>query len=100
MTTTRLRNVEEQNCEQPEEEMRLSEFRGSADPARADDKQNLRQNEIAQSQRLFEGGALLFNVAFCAIESRAHAPNCRACASLAHRKLAGGAPALQRFATI
>ena len=75
--------------------MRLAEFRSGADPARADHKQNLRQNEIAQCQRLFKGGALLFNVAFCAIEFADHAPNCRACASLAHRKLAGGAPALQ-----
>ena len=52
--------------------MRLAEFRGGADPARADHKQNLRQNEIAQCQRLFKGGALLFNVAFCAIELGCH----------------------------
>ena len=69
--------------------MRLAEFCCGADPARANDEQNLRQNEIAQSQRLFEGDALLFNVAFCAIEFADHAPNCRASASLAHRKLAG-----------
>lgn len=75
--------------------MCLAEFRGGADPARADHKQNLRQNEIAKCERLFEGGALLFNVAFCVIEFADHAPNCRACVSLAHRKLAGGAPALQ-----
>jgi len=75
--------------------VRLAEFRRGTHPARADDEENLRENQIAQSQRLFERGALLFNIAFCAIEFANHAPNCRACASLAHRKLAGGAPALQ-----
>src|SRR6266478_5772080 len=75
--------------------MRLPELCRGADPTRADHKQNLRENEIAQTQRLFESDALLFNVAFCAVEFADHAPNCRACASLAHRKLAGGAPALQ-----
>ena len=75
--------------------MRLAEFRSGADPARADHEKNLRQNEIAQTQRLFESDALLFNVAFCAVEFADHAPNCRACASVAHRKLAGEAPALQ-----
>src|SRR5437762_9678778 len=68
--------------------MRLAKFRGSANPARANYKQDLRQNEIAQSQRLFEGDALLFNIAFCSIDFADHAPNSRACASLAHRKLA------------
>src|SRR5213076_1077387 len=75
--------------------MRLAELCGGADPARADHEKNLRENEIAQTQRLFESDALLFNVAFCAFEFADHAPNCRACASLAHRKLAGGAPAPQ-----
>ena len=75
--------------------MRLPELCGGADPARADHEKNLRENEIAQTQRLFESDALLFNVVFCAVEFADHAPNCRACASLAHRKLAGGALALQ-----
>src|SRR2546423_14291751 len=75
--------------------MRLTKFRGSANPARANYKQDLRQNEIAQCQRLFEGDALLFNIAFCSIDFADHAPNSRACAALAHRKLACGAPALQ-----
>src|SRR5437764_10307175 len=75
--------------------MRLAKFRGSANPARANYKQDLRQNEIAQCQRLFEGDALLFNIAFCSIDFADHAPNFRACASLAHRKLACGAPAIQ-----
>jgi hypothetical protein len=38
---------------------------------------------------------LLFNAAFFALEFADHAPNCRACVWLAHRKLAVGAPALQ-----
>src|SRR5215211_8071801 len=80
--------------------MRLAELCGGADPARADHEQNLCQNEIAQTQRLFESDALLFNVAFCAVEFADHAPNCRASASLAHRKLAGGAPALQLCSTL
>ena len=67
-----LWNVEEHNRQQPEEQMRLAELRCGADPARTDDEKNLRENEIAQSQRLFEGGALLFNVAFCAIERSLH----------------------------
>jgi hypothetical protein len=50
--------------------MRLAEFRSGADPARADNKQNLRQNEIEKCQRLFEGGALLFNSRSCALEFR------------------------------
>ena len=49
----RLRNVEKQNREQPKEKMRLSELRRGADPARADNKENLRQNEIAETERLF-----------------------------------------------
>src|SRR5215813_7091730 len=69
--------------------MRPPKLRCSAHPARPDDEKNLRQNQIAQCQRLFERGALLFNVAFSAIEFAHHAPNCRASASLAHRKLAG-----------
>src|SRR5438034_4919016 len=76
--------------------MRLPELRSGTDPARADDEKNLRQNEIAQSERLFEGSALLFYVVFCAIESADHSANCRACAWLAHRKLADRAPALKR----
>src|SRR5215469_10905775 len=52
--------------------MRLAELGGSTYPARTDHKQNLRQNQIAQSQRLFEGGALLFNIAFCAIKRSLH----------------------------
>jgi hypothetical protein len=76
--------------------MRLAKLRGGTHPTRADYKKNLRQNEIAQSQRLFEGGALLFNGAFRAIELADHARNCRACALLAHRKMAGEEPTLQR----
>ena len=56
---------------------------------------NMRINVTMCARRLFESDALLFNVAFRAVEFADHAPNCRACASLAHRKLAGGAPALQ-----
>ena len=77
--------------------MRLAELRSGADPARADNEKNLRQNEIPQRQRLFESCALFFNIAFCAIEFADHAPNCRACALLAHRKLPDGAPVLQRL---
>ena len=43
--------------------MRLSELRRGADPARADDEENLRQNEIAKAERLFKRGAMLFDVA-------------------------------------
>jgi hypothetical protein len=38
-----------------------------AHPARADDKEDLRQNKIAQTERLFERDAVLFNAAFSAI---------------------------------
>src|SRR5205814_9391165 len=38
---------------------------------------------------------LLFDIAFCSIDFADHAPNSRAWASLAYRKLACGAPALQ-----
>lgn len=74
--------------------MRLAELCRSADPARADDEKNLRENEITQTQRFFERNALLFNVAFRAIQFTAHARKCRACASLAHRKLARDARSL------
>jgi hypothetical protein len=52
--------------------VRLSKFRSRPDPGRADDEKNLRQNEITQSQRFFEGDTLLFNIAFCAIELDCH----------------------------
>ena len=58
-----LRNVEKQNRQQPKEQMRMAELRGSADPARADDEENLRQHEIAQAERLFERNAVFLDVA-------------------------------------
>jgi len=63
-----LRNVEKQNRQQPEKEMRSSKLGRGADPARADDEDDLGENEIAQTERLFERRALFTHVAFCAIE--------------------------------
>ena len=48
-----LRNVKEQNREQPEKEMRRSQLGRCADPARADDKDNLGQDEVEQAEWLF-----------------------------------------------
>jgi hypothetical protein len=67
-----LRQIEEHDREQPKEEMRLPKFRSSADPARADHKQYLGENKVAQSQGLLKGGALLFDIALCTIESGCH----------------------------
>ena len=74
--------------------MRLAELCCSADPARADDEKNLREDQITQTERFFERNALFFDVAFRAIQFTSHARNCRACAPLAHRKLAGDARSL------
>ena len=40
--------------------MRLSELRRGADPARADNEENLRQNEIEETERFLERFAALF----------------------------------------
>ena len=40
--------------------MRLSELRRGADPARADNEENLRQNEIEETERFLDAVAVLF----------------------------------------
>jgi hypothetical protein len=45
----------------------LSKLGGGADPTRADDKEDLRENQIAQTERLFERSAVSFDLAFRAI---------------------------------
>ena len=67
-----LWNVEEQNGQQPKKEMCLSKLGGGADPARADDKEDLRENQIAQTERLFESSAVSFDLAFRAVEFGGH----------------------------
>src|ERR1700756_1592653 len=73
--------------------MRLAELCCSAHPARADHEKNLRQRKVEKPERFFERDALLFNIAFRAIEFADHAPNSRACPSLPHQKRGGGPPA-------
>src|SRR5262249_38326215 len=68
----RLRNVKKHNRQQPEEQVGLAEFRGGSNPTRADHKQNLCQHQIAQGPRLFQGDAVVFNVAFCTIDFDCH----------------------------
>jgi hypothetical protein len=53
-----LRNVEKQNREEPKEKMRLSELRRGADPTRADNEENLRQNEIEKAERFLRSAAV------------------------------------------
>src|SRR5207248_1464049 len=67
-----LRNVEEQNCEQPEEQVRLSELGGGSDPSRADDEQDLSENEIEKAERFPERLAAPFNVLLRALEIDTH----------------------------
>ena len=67
-----LRNVKKQNGEEPKEKVRLSELGSGADPARADDEKNLRQDQIAQAERLFERFAMFFDAALSAIERDVH----------------------------
>jgi hypothetical protein len=52
--------------------MRLAELRCGTYPARTDDEKNLRENQIAQCQGLLQGRALMFNIAFGAIELPVH----------------------------
>src|SRR5439155_9741105 len=70
-----LRNVEEQNRKQPKEEMRRSQLGSGADPGRADYKENLGEREIAQSERFFECNAVLFDIAFSAVQPDCHLGN-------------------------
>ena len=69
-----LRNVEKQNREQPKEEMRVSELRCRADPAGADDKKNLGQDEESRkAERLLESDALRALPTFCSARSSSFA---------------------------
>jgi hypothetical protein len=70
------RQVEQHEGEQPEDDVRRSEFAGDADPREADDEEDLREGEIANAE-------LLFNDALCA-STRASA-----CASPADDAAAG-----------
>jgi hypothetical protein len=46
----------------------------------------LRQDQIAQTQRLFQRDAVFLDIALCAIQLATHTPNCRSCIPLAHSK--------------
>ncbi len=48
--------------------MRLAEFGGGADPAGTDDKENLGENEIAQTERLLERFAVRFDIVLGALQ--------------------------------
>ena len=52
--------------------MRLSELCRGADPARTDDKKNLREDEITQTERLFERFAARFDLFLSALEFSSH----------------------------
>src|SRR4029077_12084853 len=52
--------------------MRLSELRRGADPARADNEENLRQNEIEQAERFLERFAARFDILLSALEFSSH----------------------------
>ena len=52
--------------------MRLSKLCRGADPARTDHKQNLRQDEIEESERLFERFAARFDLLLSALEFSSH----------------------------
>ena len=48
--------------------MRLSELRRGADPTRADNEENLRQNEIEETERFLERFAARFDLLLGALE--------------------------------
>jgi len=50
----------------------LSELRRGADPARADDKENLRQNQIEKAKRFLERFAARFDLLLRALEFSSH----------------------------
>jgi hypothetical protein len=52
--------------------MRVSEFRRGADPARADNEENLRQNEIEKAERFLERFAARFDLLLSALEFSSH----------------------------
>ena len=53
--------------------MRRPKLGGGADPTRADDKENLRHNQIEKAERLLQRGAVLFDVLLRAFELGCHA---------------------------
>jgi hypothetical protein len=52
--------------------MRLSELRRGANPARADNEENLRQNEIEKTERFLERFAARFDLLLSALEFSSH----------------------------
>ena len=67
-----LRNVEEQNRERPEEEMRRPELGSRADPTGANHKKNLREDQIEKTERFLQRSAVLFDVLLRAFECGSH----------------------------
>ena len=59
------RQIKTNDGEQPVSGLRRAEFRRRAHPRSADDKDNLRQNEIAQPEFLAKGRALRLDALFC-----------------------------------
>ena len=90
-----LRNVEEQNGEQPKEKMRLSKFRRGPDPARANHKENLRQDQVSEAKWLLERATMLFDAALFAVDRDMHPKIVGHALRLPTLKPAGDAPALQ-----
>src|ERR1041384_6411079 len=56
--------MKEQQREQPETQLLPPKVGGRPDPRRADDKHDLRQDEIAEAQLFFEDGALRLDASF------------------------------------
>src|SRR5207249_9168572 len=67
-----LRNVEKQNREKPKEKMRLSKLRRGTHPTRADNEENLRQNEIEKAERFPERFTARFDLLLSALEFSSH----------------------------
>ena len=68
-----LRDVEKQNRKEPKKEVRLAEFCGCADPARADNEQNLCENEVGKAERFLERFTARFYLLLGALEVHGHA---------------------------
>ena len=78
--------------------MRRAKFRCGTDPTRPDDKDDLHKNEIAQTERLFERAAVLFYIAFGAIQLVCHEKIVgQASRLLKQKKRQGGTRALPRL---
>ena len=62
------RQIEKEDGEQPVNGLGGAELRGRPNPGSSDDEDDLRQDEIAQPELLFEGGALRDDALFLLAE--------------------------------